>query len=400
MAQQNSDNVKDFSQISRSSSSKKTTKTTQRVEMQRPSGNQGPLDSSNSCTLSKNTIQREERQNLLASHGEGDDNLTDFEEEDDFRDNLGRRGRQLAGEDEATSQGSAPASNGHWLWSNWILLALLGVFSFALCNLLIGELSSKGVESMNYYCSGSLVFSIAYFLYQKEWAKLNPTSRGLLDADAMQEQKVLLRTRDTNQFDWHSLVIVFCGAAFQAAIFFSIIVGFNMSKKAGLNIGISQAIWSVNPFLCSLVERCVYGVAFDRRQFFGMSALIACAIFVSLSEVFNPPTEEAIDAGSGTEETDTEAESTPIWVAVLCSFAMPCVCAAMLIVIKHANETLNIAAKDFSIGYFFVLSFVFQIVGICSFLKNEGSFDMTLFVDGFLASFFNLLGCVFAISSF
>ena len=79
---------------------------------------------------------------------------------------------------------------------------------------------------------------------------------------------------------------------------------------------------------------------------------------------------------------------------------MPCVCAVFIIVIKHANETLNIAAKDFSIGYFFVLSVAFQIVGICSFMTNEGSFDMTLFIDGFLASFFNLLGCVFAISSF
>ena len=73
------------------------------------------------------------------------------------------------------------------IMQNWILLALLRVFSFASCNLLIGELSSKGVESMNYYCSGSLVFSIAYFLYQKEWTKLNLTSRGLLDTDAKQE---------------------------------------------------------------------------------------------------------------------------------------------------------------------------------------------------------------------
>ena len=125
---------------------------------------------------------------MLASQGEegGDDNLTDFEEEgegDDFRDGpVSRRGQ------DGGNASSPEGPTGHWLWNNWILLALLGVVSFASCNLLIGELSSLGVESMNYYCSGSLLFSISYFLYQKEWAKKNATSRGLLDADAASQE--------------------------------------------------------------------------------------------------------------------------------------------------------------------------------------------------------------------
>ena len=124
--------------------------------------------SGSSTLLSNNTIQRENRQNLLTSHGDGDDNLTDFEEEDDYRENhRGQRG-------EATQEDAgANDSNKHWLWGNWILLAILGMLSFSSCNMFIGELATMGMESIYYFCSGSLLFSVLFFLYQKEWKKLN-----------------------------------------------------------------------------------------------------------------------------------------------------------------------------------------------------------------------------------
>ena len=79
---------------------------------------------------------------------------------------------------------------------------------------------------------------------------------------------------------------------------------------------------------------------------------------------------------------------------------MPCVCTLFVIVIKHVNETLHIAATDFTIAYWGVMSLVFQILGAISFAQNEGSFQFNLFVDGFFASFFNLIGCMFAIACF
>ena len=122
---QNSDNVRDFSQIK--------SKKNQRVEMQQPSSK--PLDN----TLSMNTIQREERQNLLTSNGDGDDNLTDFEDEDDFRDNRsGGRKNSAVGTTPGQEQTDLQK---HWLWGNWILLAMLAMLCFSSCNLIIGELS-------------------------------------------------------------------------------------------------------------------------------------------------------------------------------------------------------------------------------------------------------------------
>ena len=146
---QNSDNVRDFSQIK--------SKKNQRVEMQQPSSK--PLDN----TLSMNTIQREERQNLLTSNGDGDDNLTDFEDEDDFRDN--RSGGRKISEGGTTPGQEKTELQKHWLWGNWILLAMLAMLCFSSCNLIIGELSQMGMESVHYFCSGSLLFSIMYFTY-------------------------------------------------------------------------------------------------------------------------------------------------------------------------------------------------------------------------------------------
>lgn len=79
---------------------------------------------------------------------------------------------------------------------------------------------------------------------------------------------------------------------------------------------------------------------------------------------------------------------------------MPLVCTLYVIVIKHSNEKLNNASYDFTIGTWFVLSLVFQIYGIISFMSEEGSFDLIMWINGTIASFFNLCGCVFAISSF
>ena len=79
---------------------------------------------------------------------------------------------------------------------------------------------------------------------------------------------------------------------------------------------------------------------------------------------------------------------------------MPLVCTFFLIVIKTANDTLNMAPTDWTIAYWGLASLVFQIIGIVSFMNNKGSFDFTLWWNGALASLFNLLGCMFAIACF
>ena len=71
----------------------------------------------------------------------------------------------------------------HWLWGNWILLAMLASISFVICNFFIGKISDMGPQSVYYFCSGSLLFSILYFVSKREWSRLNKIqSVGMLDA--------------------------------------------------------------------------------------------------------------------------------------------------------------------------------------------------------------------------
>ena len=167
-----------------------------------------------------------------------------------------------------------------------------------------------GMSSIYYFCSGSLIFSIVYFLYQREWNKMNADNRGMLDnANGSRGPKVLLRKWDSNAFDWWSLFIILCGAAFQVGIYSAIVMTFKVAKMADLNIGISQAIWSVNPFLISILERVVYGTPFEFKQVWGMLCLIACAILVSLSEVFQGKPED----DSAAVIIDDPETKVPVW---------------------------------------------------------------------------------------
>jgi hypothetical protein len=62
-----------------------------------------------------------------------------------------------------TSSEKIPVKD-HWFWGNWSILALMAAASFALGNLFIGELAPLGVSGNYYYNSGSLVYTIGYFV--------------------------------------------------------------------------------------------------------------------------------------------------------------------------------------------------------------------------------------------
>ena len=77
------------------------------------------------------------------------------------------------------------------------------MISFATCNLIIGTLSNlDGMDSINYFCSGAVIFTVGYFIYNKECSKMNA-----IDAKSTDARKVLFRTWD-NKFDWCTLL--FC----------------------------------------------------------------------------------------------------------------------------------------------------------------------------------------------
>ena len=125
-----------------------------------------------------------------------------------------------------------------------------------------------------------------------------------------------------------------------------------------------------------------------------MVSMVLCAILISLSGVFYSEVGEdnavVVDA--------EEEKQLPVWVAVVSSFAMPIALSLYVPVIKHSNEKLNIAAYDFTIANWGVMSLAYQIVGIVSFRAYPASFDLIVWVNGTLASLLNLMASIFAIS--
>lgn len=49
------------------------------------------------------------------------------------------------------------------------------------------------------------------------------------------------------------------GVIVQAVILYGITISYQYSIKAGLNIGISQTIWSLTPFFTAAIDYCFYG---------------------------------------------------------------------------------------------------------------------------------------------
>ena len=90
----------------------------------------------------------------------------------------------------------------------------------------------------------------------------------------------------------------------------------------------------------------------------------------------------------------------PAWAAVVAAFGMPIVCTLFIVVIKHSNDTLKIAAYDFTIAYWGLMSLICQIAAVVYFKLEPEVFDWRLWKDGFFASLLNLVGCTFALSAF
>jgi len=141
------------------------------------------------------------------------------------------------------------------------------------------------------------------------------------------------------------------------------------SHEAGLNIGIAQAIWAINPFFVALMERFGYGVGLKTFQILGVAAMIACAVCISLSELF-----KSKDTSSVVEVKLTEI-TTSVHVAVLSSFYMPISCCFFAFIVKYADKNLRLSPYDFTSSYWFIMSLIVQISAVIYFVNNEGFFE-------------------------
>ena len=188
--------------------------------------------------------------------------------------------------------------------------------------------------------------------------------------------------------------MIFCllSALWQFFIYASAMLCFKVAKSAGLNIGIAQCIWALNPFLVAVIERVFWGVGLAHTQVLGMCSLVACTICVSLSELFQGDESKL--------EVRLVEGRTPIYVAVLVSLVFPIVCAVFSCLIKYADKKLRLDAFDWNCSSMGMMSLAFQIVGIINFSSGAVEFNLGHFVRGSFGSLGNLSGTVWIIAAF
>ena len=124
--------------------------------------------------------------------------------------------------------------------------------------------------------------SLLYFIYRREWARRNDIAHKETDTI-----KVLTRTWD-NRFDWWSVTVCTLSSIIQVSVFVSVIMAFMVSRKAGLNIGITTAIWSIVPFIVAFIEKVFFNVSIGLYQIVGMLLIVIMTILISLSDLFGP----------------------------------------------------------------------------------------------------------------
>ena len=72
----------------------------------------------------------------------------------------------------------------------------------------------------------------------------------------------------------------------------------------------------------------------------------------------------------------------------------------LFFILNHVKETLRVDPKDYAFASIGVASLIYQIIGLVSYFIYESPIDFNLWINGSIASFLNLLGCVFSIASY
>ena len=95
--------------------------------------------------------------------------------------------------------------------------------------------------------------STSYFIKSKEWSlRNNPADIGT------GKKKVLTRTW-TNRFDYFAVGVTILAAFWQMLFYYTTVLAYSASRRSGLNLGITSAIWSFIPFFVAIIDRIVYG---------------------------------------------------------------------------------------------------------------------------------------------
>lgn len=110
----------------------------------------------------------------------------------------------------------------------------------------------------------------------------------------------------------------------------------------------------MGPFLSALLDFWINGQRLKTYHIVGMTFMVTCAALVSLSKLFDEPSE-------------TTVADMPIYIALLMSLVMPITCAFFGVLGRYVTVTRGKNARDWSFGYSLIQSAIFVLAGAIAF---------------------------------
>jgi drug/metabolite transporter (DMT)-like permease len=174
------------------------------------------------------------------------------------------------------------------LTNSWVIMAVCAMLSFASANLLTDQISPLGIDAIDYYNTGALVFCSFYLLKlrcsgKKTYANTSRStgaSEGMLDIN-VSEYRDLLYKRD-GKLDTRVLVLIVMASFLTCAMFLSVSFTYALAGRAGMNIGLAQTVWGTTPFFGALLDWYINNVRVPRYQAIGMVCILGCVAIMSL----------------------------------------------------------------------------------------------------------------------
>lgn len=129
------------------------------------------------------------------------------------------------------------------LADSWFLMAIGAMLSFASANLLINEISPLGIDAIDYYNTGALLFCTVYLMARLRFPIKRAQLRGTTTSEGMLQIGITeyrdLFYKRSGEFDSRIVVLIVMASFLTVAMFLSVSFTYALADQAGLNIGLA-----------------------------------------------------------------------------------------------------------------------------------------------------------------
>jgi drug/metabolite transporter (DMT)-like permease len=114
----------------------------------------------------------------------------------------------------------------------------------------------------------------------------------------------------------------------------------------------------LTPVFAAISDKIIYSVSLEAFHVVGIFFMVVCGVCVGISDIIVPKEIIIVNEPGHIEPMEEEFIPTlPVYVAVLCSLAMPLAVTFLQVAQKYATIHLGLSSEDYTFGYFFVMGF-------------------------------------------